>query len=75
MKTDSGWSEYKEVAKRNKVSYSTFYRRVNQGMSPEKAATITPLTSREIMINSLKQGIIKPIMTKEGTQLYDPESK
>ena len=71
MKAVTGWTDYKELARENKVSYSTYCRRVKQGLSPLEAASITPLTPHEIMINSLKQGIIKPTMTREGTQIYD----
>lgn len=39
----SGWTEHKELAKAFGVSYSTYYRRIQEGMNPVDAATLKPI--------------------------------
>lgn len=41
-------SKYANLAKRNNISYNTFYERVRRGMQPRKAATTPVKTSKEI---------------------------
>ena len=71
MKKETGWIKYKALASKNKVSYSTYLRRVKQGMSPLEAATIPPADPREVIIKGFKNGTIKPAMTREGKQVYE----
>lgn len=42
------WYEYKELAERNQVSYSTFHYRIREGMHPSRAASIPPTTRGKI---------------------------
>lgn len=38
----SGWTEHKELAKSSRVSYSTYYRCIQEGMNSVDAATLKP---------------------------------
>ncbi|MBZ4655136.1 MAG: hypothetical protein JG781_2493 [Peptococcaceae bacterium] len=58
--------EYVEMAKNNGIPYDTFRRRVKSGWDIEKAATLPPLTSREIglMTKGKREKWIKGIFKK-----------
>lgn len=60
----SGWTEYKELAKASGVSYSTYYRRIQEGMNPVDAATKRPVDPRDVILNGFKNGTIKPSVSK-----------
>lgn len=65
----SGWSEMKEIAAANNVSYSTYMRRINSGQSPEEAASVCPLSFSDNIRRQVAEGKIKYAVPKSRNEV------